>query len=401
MAGLRLPFSDTLIGGTMTKETIKALEMRSMIIAIFLSIGAFGYAQEKNEAPVLTQEQYLTFMNKALDSIIEKCRKLPQQNLLFSANLFFAHEVCIKNMPLETLKKYVDALKEVGVHRIDINMGLFPWLDNHHETIQKYDTLIGHIRHHKLQLAINPSFNVGFHHKFSTFKEWTESALKVYPEIAARYKPDVFIVLHEPTTIAGRFSRSGIKISSNEWYEFVRKVARAVKKASPATRVGAGVLTYLPEEQQHFTKFLSFEEIEIVTMDIYTVKGLDRANKMISDAKKQGKSIYIEETWRPAYYTGKIEVESLDQISANGIGHADFQALDVKWLEAMSLYAGAWGLEAVTPFFTQTFFKYVKEDGNALAPDYNLKVIEAINKGERTKTFWAFKDIIQKKGISE
>ena len=69
-----------------------------------------------------------------------------------------------------------------------------------------------------------------------------------------------------------------------------------------------------------------------------------------------------------------------------------------KWLETIALYASTWGLEAVTPFWTQTFFKYVKKDGDALDPNYNQQVIEAINKGKRTKTFEAFKTIIQQKG---
>ena len=365
-----------------------------MIVAgsIFMVTDASVCAKE---VKTFTQEQYLILMDKALDAIIEKCRKQPQHRLIFSANLFFAHEICIKNMPLETLKKYVDALKEAGVHRIDINMGLFPWLDNHQETIQKYDALIHHIHQAKLQLAINPQYSV-MYHKFGKFDDWKTAALKVYPEIAQRYQPDIFVVVHEPTVMNGRM---GINVSPKKWRDFTQQAAIAVKEVSPGSRCGAGILVVLQSERKYFDEFLSLEELDIITFDIYAIKGLDTANKMIAQAKKQGKSVYIEETWRPAYHVPQAgKTETLDAISAKGIGNEVFQALDAKWLETMAFYAGTWGLEAVTPFWTQTFFKYVKEDGDALDPNYNQQVIEAINKGKRTKTFEAFKTIIQQKG---
>ena len=362
---------------------------------IFVVAADSGCAKSYKRPPTLSQKQYLILMDKALDAIIEKCRKQPQHRLIFSANLFFAHEVCIKNMPLETLKKYVDALKEAGVHRIDINMGLFPWLDNHQETIQKYDALIHHIRQAKLQLAINPQYST-MYHKFRKFDDWKTAALKVYTEIAQRYQPDIFVVVHEPTVMNGRM---GINVSPKKWRDFTQQAAMAVKEVSPGSRCGAGILVVLEPERKYFDEFLALEELDIITFDIYAIKGLDTANKMIAQAKKQGKSVYIEETWRPAYYVPRAgKAETLDVISAKGIGNEVFQALDAKWLETMAFYAGTWGLEAVTPFWTQTFFKYVKEDGDALDPNYNQQVIEAINKGKRTKTFEAFKTIIQQKG---
>lgn len=334
-------------------------------------------------------------MNQALDVIIEKCRKHPQQKLIFSANLFFAHEVCIKNMPLETLKKYVDALKEAGVHRIDINMGLFPWLDNHQETIQKYDALIRHIRHAKLQLAINPQYST-MYHKFRKFDDWKTAALKVYPEIAKRYQPDIFIVVHEPTVMN---ERMGVNVSPKEWRDFTQQTAIAVKEVSPGTRCGAGIVVALQSEWKYFDEFLTLKELDIITFDIYAIRGLNAANKMIAQAKRRGKNVYIEETWRPTYSVPeKGKTVTLDDRSAIGIGNKTFQALDANWLKAMTLYASTWGLEAITPFWTQTFFKYVEENGNALNPEYNKQVIESINKGERTKTFETFKTLVQQYG---
>jgi hypothetical protein len=251
----------------MMKIIIGAL-ISILIVAgsIFMATGGSVCAKE---VKTFTQQQYLILMDKALDAIIEKCRKQPQHRLIFSANLFFAHEVCIKNMPLETLKKYVDALKEAGVHRIDINMGLFPWLDNHQETIQKYDALIDHIHHAKLQLAINPQYSV-MYHKFGKFDDWKTAALKVYPEIAQRYQPDIFVVVHEPTVMNGRM---GINVSLKKWRDFTQQAAIAVKEVSPGSRCGAGILVVLQSEWKYFDEFLALEELDIITFDIYAIKG--------------------------------------------------------------------------------------------------------------------------------
>lgn len=372
-----------------TKLRVQGSRVGTFVTMVLLALSTVVCAQSSNLASSLTQDEYLDGMNEGLDQVIKKCRDQPQHPVAFRANLIFAHEFAIKNMPLETLTKYVDTLKEAGVRGVDINMGLFPWLDGHQETIQKYDALIQHIRDSGIQLAINPQYSP-IVHRFDNFADWQAAALKVYPEIARRYEPEVFIVVHEPTTMAARL---GVQVSPSEWRRFAQRGAEVVKEVSPGTQVGAGVL---PEERAYFDEFVSLKELDIISLDIYALRGLQAANKMIVVARERGKRVQIGETWRPPYYVPVAgQSETLDAISAKGIGQADFQALDAKWLEAMACYASAWDLEAVTPFWTQTFFKYTTNDGDALSAAYNKQVVEAINRGERTKTFEAFKEIIR------
>ena len=63
----------------------------------------------------------------------------------------------------------------------------------------------------------------------------------------------------------------------------------------------------------------------------------------------------------------------------------------------MTRYANAWQLEAVTPFWMQTFFLYVggNEPNGALDAEYNRQVAAAIANNKRTHTFWEFKEIIK------
>jgi hypothetical protein len=64
----------------------------------------------------------------------------------------------------------------------------------------------------------------------------------------------------------------------------------------------------------------------------------------------------------------------------------------------MTLYAASLGLEAITPFWTQTFFAYVPEDWSGLDPRYNRRVVEAVLRGERTPTYRSFEALIRELG---
>ncbi len=89
---------------------------------------------------------------------------------------------------------------------------------------------------------------------------------------------------------------------------------------------------------------------------------------------------------------------TLEDIISKGTGDQAFQPLDAKWLEAMATYASGWGLEAVTPFWTQTFFLYLPEDAGGLDWSYNSKVVEALAAGKRTDTFRAYQGLARRYG---
>jgi hypothetical protein len=335
---------------------------------------------------VSTQDQYIDLMTKSLDRIVEKLRERPRHPVLFSANLFFAHGAVIPFVPPETLLRYADALSEGGARRIDINPAIDPWRDSTPEIIQKYDALIAHIRDGGLQLAINPEYNRTTDGS-SDFASWTTAALPAYAEIARRYQPDIFVVVHEPTTMAARMRQ---RVSAQQWFDFAQAAIRAVKDASPKTRCGVGVLEY---EAAYIQRFLALDGLDTVSLDIYTLRRLEAFDAIIKAAQARGKAVYIEETWRPTY-TG-VEAGgygTLEDFVSRAIGNRAFAEIDAKWLEAISLYASAWNLEAITPFWTQTFFLYVTGGGDGgLDPEYDRRVAEAIDQGARTATFDAYK----------
>ena len=206
------------------------------------------------------RDTYISTMNDALDVVITQSQRVPQKPLQFGANLWFAHEVWIERVPAMTLEFYVDALREAGVHRVDINIGLFPWLtagtQRADQTIAKYDAAVRRIRDSRLQLVFNPQYSPTYH-RLSSFDEWTQRSLVVYEQVASRYQPDIFIVMHEPTTMARRL---GVTVSPQDWANFARAAAQTVRRVSPKTRIGAGGLH---SELDYYRAFAALPELDV------------------------------------------------------------------------------------------------------------------------------------------
>ncbi len=334
----------------------------------------------------ISKDQYLAAMSAALDRLGANQRSPGRGRVQVHANLFLAHEAFIASTPLDTLKRAVDAFKAAGIAQVDLNMGLFPWADGDEGTMKKYDAIVEHIRSSGMRVAVNPQYSP-VRHKVNGFDDWRRQALPVYGQIAGRYKPDGFVVVHEPTTMASRLGAG--RTTPSQWADFAREAAKLVKEKSPKSRIGAGGLD---TEQEYFNAFAKLKEIDVLTMDVYNLRSRPRYEEMARTAGQNGKPVYIEETWRPPYFQPEPG-RTLDQISAKSVGDGSFEALDAKWIRAMASWAAAHRVEAITPFWMQTFFAYGGDGTEAFDPQYLRQVMAAIDKGERTATYKALRDL--------
>jgi hypothetical protein len=335
----------------------------------------------------LSQDDYKKLLGQALDEVSRRTPEEARRRIEFGLNLFIAHEAWIGGMAQESLVRAVDAFKEAGVDRVELNPGQFPWLDRDQATIAKYDAAIERVRQHGLKLVLNPQYST-VKHKVDSFAEWRKRAVILYAELARRYHPDTLVVIHEPSTMA---SRMGAKVKVSDWVGFVREAARVVKENSPSTRIGAGGLA---SEREYFEAFVRLPEVEALTLDIYGVRELKVYNRMIRAAQAAGKPVYIEETWRPPYFQPQPGMTP-DRASLKNVGNLEFQALDSRWLRVMTAYAQANGLEAITPIWMFTLFSYIDGSGDLGDATYNRAVVEAIMSGERTSTFRTLQELVR------
>jgi hypothetical protein len=330
------------------------------------------------------QTRYFNSVNAAINHLINQCGALPKKPIIFSGNMTLAYGTAVRFVPVPVLLRYADALKEAGCRRIDFNPGLTSLSDP--AVADKYDALVRHIRELGLQLAINPEYMRG-EAPIGSFRDYQALALKASSDLAARYKPDIIVVMHEPTTMAARM---GLSIAPADWSQFLAAAAQAVKRASPRTRAGTGAFS---RELDFFRNFAGLPDLDLLTLDIYSAdpQVLQACSQMIGMAHAAHKPVYIEETWRPHFITGRLppdwQAGSLEQYSPKGVGNAIFAPLDSAWLQAISLFAATHGMEAVTVFRTTSFFRYVTsgpDQGNS--PEYLRQVMQAIEAGRRTQT---------------
>ena len=331
---------------------------------------AFLYAVLAAGVPLAAQQTEQQFIQATESSIAAFQSSLSQQvshKVVLSGNLVLANGALASqaSIQLSTLLDYVDGLKAAGAQRVDLNPAVTSI--NNATAVANYDAVVAHIRELGMQLALNPQMVGGELGSQPSFQDFENMAMTTYPALAARYQPDNFVIVHEPTTMNARL---GASASTSDWDGFIRAVAPLIKNASPKTRLGAGGF-YDAAENAFFQDFVTIPALDFMTMDVYTGDSFTQLNgwvqlahSVVDSSHPNGKGIYIEETWAPKFLPDPLPAGwqsnplGLSAYTLVGDCNIDFETLDITWLQAMLQWAASAGMEAVTPFTTQAFFYY-------------------------------------------
>lgn len=356
-------------------------------------------------AQSLAQQQFISGANNQIRGLISTLGN-PTRPVIFGANLAIAQGSTIASMPLDALLNYVDGLKKAGAQRIEFNPGVASLSDP--AITAKYDALVQRIRQLGLRLAINPEFVPGELGAQASFQQFQTAALAAYPQLAARYQPDNFVIVHDPTTEDGRM---GLLPNIAGWHNFIVAVAPLIKTASPNTRVGAGgyLHGYLPElslqENAYWMDFVRISALDFVTMDVYNIDGEIPQDLVFWSnlAHTNKKGVYIGETWAPHFLSTPLPPgsynsfgylsKSLDDLAIVGPCDASFATLDANWIQAMSMFASFYGMESVTAFTTHPFFALGTTGHNKPSDSgYVATVLDAVRQGKLTTIAAAFQN---------
>jgi len=345
-----------------------------------------------------SEAQYKSSLNAALDSLTARWSQLPRHPVIFNGNINLAHGLAIKRTPIKALFEYIDGLKAAGVQRIEFNPGLSSIDDP--AAMEKYDLVVKHIREAGLPLEINPVYanigNMKSDVEVQNFRQFAGPAVKACAGFAGRYHPEYLVVVHEPVTMAARMR---LQVRPHAWAAYVQAAIRAVKQASPSTRVGAGGVYY---DLPNYQAFAAIPELDFLTMDIYDEKHFDIYDQMAQIAHTANKPVFIEETWRTAFIApGQANAlhRGIEPLSIKGTGNGTFEELDAKWIRAIALYASTHQIEAITPFWTQALFLYVTSGpDHGTDGEYNQRVIQALDQGQHTKLFDVYRSLVQEFG---
>ena len=169
-------------------------DMVSWRIACLLVVLTLGAGRLASQTP--TESQFITSVSAAIQPLLN----LPAgQRIVLSGNLVYANGGLIATIPQPVLLAYVDGLKAAGVERVDLNPGVTSI--NNPSVVALYDAVVHHIRELGLQLSMNPAVGIG---EVRGFQDFENTAISTYPQLAARYQPDNFVIVHEPTTMDAR-----------------------------------------------------------------------------------------------------------------------------------------------------------------------------------------------------
>jgi uncharacterized protein (TIGR03437 family) len=327
-----------------------------------------------------------------MNSLMQQYPASAKSPVIIGANNYLANGAIVSGVDTQVLLDYVDGLKAAGAQRIDLN----PAIDtvNNPALEAKYDALVQHIRELGLELAINPEF-ANTEAAVASFQDFQTLATQTYPIMATRYRPDRFVIVHEPTTMAARMK---LQTTVAEWSGFVDAMAPLIKAGSPATLVGAGDYygarpTGLGNsaEASYYAAFVVDPNLDFTTMDVYTDDPASIAEfaQWAQMAHANNKIVYMEETGRPSFLPTTLpadwESESDEALSVYGSGYYQFAPLDAQWLAAMTAFCSANGMEAMTYFQTNTLFLYVSSGvTQATDPTYIEELITAVPLGQTT-----------------
>lgn len=390
------------------KPLLKLIPVAAMVIAVLPA-----------RAQVLTESQFVDSVYAAIQPLLSESPGAP---IVMSANLVLAQGAFITSaaVTVPVLENYVDGLKAAGAQRIDINPGYLSLSDP--DVKAKYDAVVLYIRQLGLQLAINPEYvtnqtYVAGQQGVTTFQQFQAAALPGLQEIIARYRPDNLVIVHEPDTMNNRMSLKSNTVA--DWDGFVRAAIPLMRASSPRSRLGAGCyygiyLATEPSEDAYFQDFASIPGLDFLTMDIYNDDTFSKYAQWASLAHSSGKGVYIEETWIPHYFSsGSAPVVSatqdLDQLGTIGPDSALFAQANVSgttvnlftsWLHALSLFASANGMEAITPFDNPAFFQYGNQGADTVTNGaYDEMIESAISQGQLTSTAQGYLADAQQLGI--
>lgn len=340
-----------------------------------------------------TREEYFQCESTYIDSLIAKWQDQakPGQKLIFSGNetRAFLHAASIGREPVDTLIEYVDAMHEAGAGRININPSPSVWTKPVPESIAKYDAAIAHARKLGMQISFNPTTFPGLDPRVN-YAEWRRVAPRMYADLARRYKPDVFSVMHEPWSMDRRL---GEHVTPEQWREFVDSTVREVKRESPNTKC---VASFLPYETDVLEAVLKVPALDGIGLDVYhEFDDFKSFDTMIGMAREAGKFAYLAETFR-TLVTFRNGTEDFDPLTT--APDAQMKDLDAKWLKALTLYAVTRRLEAITMFWTTCLFSYTDWSPASTTSQFVTASERALDRGARTATFESYKALAAKYG---
>jgi hypothetical protein len=269
-------------------------------------------------------------------------------------------------------------LISTGAQCIRVDLGYAPWLSNDQATTGLIDSVMSSIRTTGRCLIIadaaSESYRNGGAIPWTQFEQAWVSRVST---LAARYRPDYYIVIKEPGWYVPLVSDSRTNPAFqnvSDWVALTQSLASAVLTASPSTRIGVSIAgDSLKNNNAYYTAFLnqlqSLSGLSFIGFDLYTSSGQTATQTYLSQ-NAMSKDIWIAEAW------------SSDGPQIYNPANAES---DARWMASIYRFGQSIGAKMLIPFYTDLFSGYsIPRESSSLVTFYQ----------GRTPVFTEFKNVV-------
>ena len=256
----------------------------------------------------------------------------------------------IASFSQQVLASDVSSLASTGAGCIRVDIGFAPWLQGSQAQIAAVDSVVSSIRAAGKCLIIADASSETYRHHPIPWSQFKQAWVERVGTLAARYRPDYYLVVKEPGWYSPMVSDAGTNpayADPSDWAALVSNLTEAVKQASPSTAVGVSIDAGggFSDHPQFYDSFLNDVRSSIIGFDIYSPDGFTNAEAYLSRYGASGRQVWIAEYWTTAfspYDPSRIPLDKSFQLH-------------------MNYFAQKVNASMVIPFFTNCFFAYTDQ----------------------------------------
>lgn len=340
------------------------MNKKTLVFIAILILVLISFATIKNRMP--NQATTSDKLKAGLDDKLAEWKPAEYEPMDFGAYHVSASDNIFVKSNTETDLKMLDVLLETDADIIVFYIRP----ESYFSQKERYDNLLNRIKANGKKLFMGARFE----DEPMTFKDYDDALNNYTKNIITILKPDYYGIIIEPETMERKYN---FDVADEDWVELVSRISKLSKQLSPNTKTVAGG----HKEELRFLRLVSnIKDVDIIGFNIYGVEGIyseysgylgkgDVVGDAIDYVNSKGKETWMLETW-----TSFMPEKAMDE------------QIDAKWLRLMAYYAQKHNVKGIVPFFTGKFVYY------GMSP---IEFKSALNSGERTAVFYAYKSLIE------
>ncbi len=288
-----------------------------------------------NESIATLVDAYIHLLRHSADGL-----KPPEPvGIEYAADLDTASHMSGLVFPLDIKLKQLRVLEEAGVHTIRLTPAYDIFLHQYEPKIADLDSLISQIRDDGKKVMIADAAAEEYWTSPMDWNSFSQAFIQRVGNLAARYEPDYYIVVKEPSWYLGMSwtGPAGMLTETttvDQWVTLTQQLCDAVKQASPGTLTGVAVALPYQQSLNYLMEVDELENLDFVGVDVYRLFHLGILEEYLPQLSKPK---WILETWdgNPDEQEGEIWRRTTS----------------AEWIMMMSRYAQSKGFEGMATFF--------------------------------------------------